>query len=173
MHNVRERRRRRQTTDATLKEAKHSCLFSSFLRKPGQLPGILVEDETRHLVPQPLFCLVTFFQAVWFVNIPYNIDSNDSVHFLHHIWYEIEDLLDIILKGTAGSRNQKVNYSRSIDDFTINIQESTMTIFHISFEAVQKVMLFILANLTSRQLAMFSFFTCKWGLVIRIVILTT
>jgi len=69
-------------------------------------------------------------------------------------------MVDIILKGTTGSRNHKVNLSRSIEDFTMNIQESTMTVCHISFEAVQKVMLFILANLTSRQLARLSFFTC-------------
>ena len=67
---------------------------------------------------------------------------------------------DIILKGTTCSRNHKVSLSGSIEDFTVNNQESTMTVCHISFEAVQKVMLFILANLTSRQLAMLSFFTC-------------
>jgi len=78
------------------------------------------------------------FQAVWLVNIPYNIDSTDSVYFLHHILPE--DILDIILKGTTVSRNQIVNYSRSIEDFTTNIQESTMMVCHISFKAVQKVM---------------------------------
>ena len=33
-------------------------------KKAVQLPGILVEDETRRRVPQPLFSLVAFFK--WF-----------------------------------------------------------------------------------------------------------
>ena len=98
--------------------------------------------------------------------MPCNIDWNDGVYFLHHILPE--DMLEIILKGTTGSRNQKVNYSKSID----NIEESTITVCHISFEAVQKVMSINLAHLISRQLARHCLLV-NVVLVIHIAFLTT